>query len=244
MQSVFDSKQGFAARGGMVSYTIRIIQDGLWVVEQPFALYGAELGIRMTIVRMSDGDLWLHSPVRFGENLAAQIATLGNIRYIVTPSKMHRLFVMDWVAALPHAVHYVPIGLTLHAPGAKLPTTLTQTPPKEWGAHMEQHEIQGIPDLNEIVFFHPASRTLILTDLCFNICEGAGWTKFLFTLNGAFGRLAMTRLFRRYVKDPVAFRASVDRIARWDFDRIIVSHGEIVEANGKELFSMAFDNLK
>ena len=113
----------------MVTYTIKLLQDGLYVVEQSFALYGAELGIRMTLARIGEHDLWVHSPVRFGENLAAQIATLGSVRSIVSPSKMHRLFLSEWIAAHPHAVHYVPMGMTLHAPGGKLPTTLSPTRP-------------------------------------------------------------------------------------------------------------------
>jgi len=228
----------------MVAYTIKLLQDGLYVVEQPFALYGAELGIRMTVVRTSDNELWLHSPVRFGENLAAQVATLGSVRSIVSPSKMHRLFLPEWIAAYPQAVHYVPMGMSLHVPGGKLPTTLTPTPPKEWHGQLEQHEVQGIPELNELVFYHPATRTLILTDLCFNIRAGALWTQLFFTLNGTWDRFAPTRIFRRAIQDHVAFRASIDRILRWDFDRIIVSHGEIVERDGKELFRTAFENLR
>ncbi len=228
----------------MVTYTIKLLQDGLYVVEQSFALYGAELGIRMTIVHINDNELWLHSPVRYGENLAAQIATLGSVRSIVSPSKMHRLYLSEWIAAHPQAVHYAPVGMPLHAPGSKLPTTLSQMPPKEWHAQMEQHEVQGIPDLNEMVFFHPATRTLILTDLCFNIREGALWTRLFFTLNGAWQRLTPTRIFQHFIQDRVAFRASVDRILRWDFDRIILSHGEIVERDGKALFRAAFENLR
>ena len=228
----------------MVTYTIKLLQEGLYVVEQSFTLYGAELGIRMTIVRMHDDALWLHSPVRFGENLAAQIATLGTVRSIVSPSKMHRLFLPEWIAAHPQAVHYVPMGMTLHAPGGKLPTTLGQALPKEWQGQVEQLEVQGIPELNEVVFFHPVTRTLILTDLCFNIREGGSWTRLMFQLNGAWDRFAPTRIFQRAIQDRVAFRASIDRILRWDFDRIIVSHGEIVERDGKELFRAAFENLR
>jgi hypothetical protein len=228
----------------MVSYAIKLLQDGLYVVEQSFALYGAELGIRMTIVRTNGNELWLHSPVRFGENLAAQIATLGSVRSIVSPSKMHRLFLPEWIAAHPQALHYASLGMLLHVPGGKSPTTLTQTPPKEWHGQIEQHEVQGIPELNEVVFFHAATRTLILTDLCFNIREGSLWTRLVFTLNGAWDRFAPTRIFQRAIQDRVAFRASIDRILRWDFDRIIVSHGEIVEHGGKELFRAAFENLR
>ena len=228
----------------MVTYTIKLLQDGLYVVEQSFALYGAELGIRMTIVRIGEHDLWVHSPVRFGDNLAAQIATLGAVRSIVSPSKMHRLFLPEWIAAHPRAVHYVPMGMTLHAPGGKLPTTLSQTPPKEWQDQLEQLEVQGIPELNEVVFFHPATRTLILTDLCFNIREGTLWTRLFFTLNGAWDRFTPTRIFQHFIQDRVAFRASIERILRWDFDRIIISHGEIIERDGKERFRAAFENLR
>ncbi len=228
----------------MVAYTIKVLQDGLYVIEQSFALYGAELGIRMTVVAMKDNGLWLHSPVRFGDNLAEQIATLGSVRHLVSPSKMHRLFLPEWITAYPQAVHYVPMGMTLHAPGGKLPTPLGQHPPREWQGQIEQLEVQGIPELNEVVFFHPATRTLILTDLCFNIREGRLWTRLLFKLNGAWDRFGPTRIFQRYIQDHVAFRASIDRILRWDFDRIIVSHGEIIEANGKEQFRAAFENLR
>lgn len=228
----------------MVAYTIKILQDDLYVVEQPFALYGAELGIRMTVVRLSDNELWLHSPVRYGTNLAAQLATLGTVRYIVSPSKMHRLFLNEWLAAHPRATHYVPAGMTLQMSGSKLPTTLSQMPPKEWRGSMEQHEVQGIPELNEVVFFHPRTRTLILTDLCFNIREGSWWTQVFFKLNAGWDRFGPTRIFKRAIQDRVAFRGSIDRILRWDFDRIIVSHGHVVESGGKELFRAAFEELR
>ena len=225
----------------MVAYTIKILQDDLYVVEQPFALCGVELGIRMMVLRLPGNELWIHSPVRFGENLAAQLATLGTVRYIVTPSKMHRLYLNEWLAAHPQATHYVPVGMTLQMPGSKLPTTLSQIPPKEWHGALEQYEIQGIPELNEVAFFHPQTRTLILTDLCFNIREGSWWTRLFFRFNEGWDRFGPTRIFRRSIQDRVAFRASIDRILRWDFERIIVSHGQIVEQGGKELFRAAFE---
>lgn len=228
----------------MVAYTIKILQDDVYVVEQSFSLYGAELGIRMTVLRLADNELWVHSPVRYGENLAAQLATLGKVRYIVTPSKMHRLFLAEWLAAHPQATHYVPAGMTLQMSGSKLPTTLSQIPPKEWRGKMEQHEVQGIPELNEVVFFHLPTRTLILTDLCFNIREGSRWTRLLFKLNGGWDRFGPTRIFNRAIQDRVAFRASIDRILRWDFDRVIVSHGHVVESGGKALFHAAFEKLR
>jgi hypothetical protein len=225
----------------MVSYTIRQVQEGLWFVDQSFDLYRAELGIRMTVVRLPNGELWLHSPVRFGDNLAAQLSEFGPVRHIVSPSKMHRLFVLEWMAAFPEATHYVAPGMTLRAPGADLPTMLGSTAPREWGGVFELQEILGVPDLNEMEFFHVPSRTLILTDLLFNIVEGDWWTRLFFTLNDAWGRPALTRVYRRFIKDPVAFRGTVDRLQRWDFDRVVVSHGAVIEHDGKAALTTALD---
>lgn len=49
-------------------------------------------------------------------------------------------------------------------------------------------------------------------------------------------RLAGDDLLLHCVRDKQAARDSVKRILDWDFDRIIVGHGEIVEAGGRELF--------
>jgi hypothetical protein len=50
---------------------------------------------------------------------------------------------------------------------------LGNEPQAEWRGQIEQHLFRGAPPLNEVVFFHPATRTLILTDLVFNTPKGA-----------------------------------------------------------------------
>lgn len=50
-------------------------------------------------------------------------------------------------------------------------------------------------------------------------------------------------LFRAAVRDKSAARASVDQILEWDFDRVIVGHGEIIEADGHEAFRSAWSWL-
>jgi hypothetical protein len=49
---------------------------------------------------------------------------------------------------------------------------------------------------------------------------------------------------RRGIRDWQAARESVERILRWDFDRIIVSHGDVLEAGGHEHFAAAFAFLR
>jgi hypothetical protein len=89
----------------------------------------------------------------------------------------------------------------------------------------------------EVVFFHRDSRTLILTDLCFNlrhipsVMQGVQARMF-----GVFDRFGPSRLFRLMMNDRKAARASLERISEWDFDRVIVAHGEVLQSGGKRLW--------
>ena len=95
-----------------------------------------------------------------------------------------------------------------------------------------------------MVFFHRASRTLLLTDLAFNVAAGAtGGARFFYWLAGAGGRFGPHRLMRTLIRDRAAARASVNRILQWDFDRITVTHGEVLESGGRSAFANAFSFL-
>ena len=95
--------------------------------------------------------------------------------------------------------------------------------------------------MNEVVFFHPASRSLILADLAFNLGpEGPWWFGLLMRVYGAWGRFGPTPLEKFLMRDKAAVRASLDHILMWDFDRVIVGHGRNIETNGKAVFREAF----
>jgi hypothetical protein len=48
---------------------------------------------------------------------------------------------------------------------------------------------------------------------------------------------------RRLIRDRVAARESVARILRWNFDRVIVTHGDVLESGGLAKFAEAFSFL-
>src|SRR5262249_42579121 len=94
---------------------------------------------------------------------------------------------------------------------------------------------------DEVDFFHPATRTLILTDLCFQIpADSPPLTRFVMRRLGILGRFAASKSFRVTIRDRAAVISSLERILAWDFDRIIISHGEIVERNSRAAFREAF----
>jgi len=103
--------------------------------------------------------------------------------------------------------------------------------------------LQGVTKINEVLFFHPNSRSLIVTDLCFNMkgIPGIGaWL--ILNLFGTYDQFAMSRFFARYVTDRKAFELSLQKVFSWDFDRIVVSHGQNIESNGKEILQNALFN--
>lgn len=218
---------------------IEIGQD-LWVFEKPFRLFGADFGNRMTVARMVDGSLFVHSPVAFDAYLAGALAELGLVRWIVTPNCFHGLYIDDWLAAFPSAQYFAPAGVK--APTVAVATPLDESAAGLWSTDIAQLRVAGIPKLNEYVFFHRPSKTLILTDLAFNIGPDVSlWTKVFFTLNDAYGKLGPSRVMRSLVEDPVALAVSLREILVWDFDSIVVSHGRVVTDGAKRIFRAAFE---
>ena len=63
-------------------------------------------------------------------------------------------------------------------------------------------------------------------------------------LNSAYGRFGPSRLFRYTVlKDAREMRASIDRILEWDFERVVVAHGEVLESDGIRALRRSFSWL-
>lgn len=95
------------AKGGLHPHIthprLQPLADDLWTVRAPLKLGGLEIGTRMTVARLADGSLWLHSPVRPTADLTKELDALGPVRHIVAPSKMHHLFLMPFAEKYPEA---------------------------------------------------------------------------------------------------------------------------------------------
>ena len=104
-----------------------------------------------------------------------------------------------------------------------------------WAGQIEQLFFRGYPLANEVIFFHPASRTLLLTDLACNFREDSPvLTRLFFGLLRAYGHLGPSLLERVLIRDRPAARACLNRILEWDFDRVIVAHGQVLLGGGRE----------
>ena len=225
----------------------RNLASDLWVIDRPFKLpyVGVDIGTRMTCIRLADGRLFLHSPVKLDGVLRSSLDALGEVRSVVAPNKLHHLFLAEYITSYPRAIVYAAPSLSKKRPDLHFNGELGDEPQTEWRGQIKQHLFRGAPALNEVVFFHPATRTLILTDLAFNIPKEAAKRSPLFYWLWDVGHLGPHRFVRlRAIRDRQAARGSVEKILSWNFDRIIVSHGEVVETDGHNQFAAAFAFLR
>jgi len=223
---------------------MRELHADLWVTETPLRFLGLEVGTRMTTIRLPNGDLLLHSPVRLDEELRRKIQALGRVAYLIAPNKLHHLFLDDWITAFPDAALHLAPGLDSKRKDLLPAGILGDTPDPAWAEVLDQVALQGFSFANEVVFFHKPSRTLILTDTAFNVGpEAVPATRFFFKLNGVYDRVSPTILEKMLIRDRTAFRAGMERILAWPFERIIVGHGAVKESGGREELTRGYDWL-
>lgn len=198
----------------------------------------------MTVIRLGSGDLLLHSPVAIDDATRGEVGELGTVRWIVGPCLVHHFFLADWQAAFPEALLCGAPGLAEKRADLPFSVRLPDEAPSSWADTVEMIQFEGAPLMNEIVFLHAPSRTLVLTDLAFNRPPGTPDGAPLFhRLVGARDRFGPHRIVRFGIRDRAAGRRSIDQILNWDFDRVIVSHGAVLESGGKSAMAKAFDYL-
>lgn len=222
------------------------VDAGLWCATQPLRFFGTEIGTRMSVVRLADGGLLLHSPIDPTAELRTALAALGPVRHVVAPNRFHHLFAGRWCDAGSDVALHVAPGLLdkrkdLAAAGAR---ELGAAPDPAWAGLLDQVRVEGMPWVNEVAFLHRASRSLLVCDLAFHIGpDSPPWTRLWFRVMGAYDRLETTFLEKIITRDREAARASLERILAWDFERVVVSHGRILETGGREAFRRAWSWL-
>ena len=153
---------------------LKPVADGVWIVDSgPLRALGIPLPVRMTVIRLHDGGIWLHSPTRYDARLHRDIAALGPIRHMVAPNVAHWTFLKDWQAHCPEALVWAAPNLRqrgqVRRSGLRLDRVLDDAAPPEWAADLRQAVVPGGLSFREVAFFHGESRTLILTDLVLNL---------------------------------------------------------------------------
>ncbi|PKQ04317.1 MAG: DUF4336 domain-containing protein [Alphaproteobacteria bacterium HGW-Alphaproteobacteria-12] len=231
--------------------TLKPLARDIWIVDGP--VIGMKwLGLRlpfptrMTIVRLADGGLWVHSPVAITQALKAEVDALGPVRFIVAPNKIHYWWVGEWRTAYPDAIAFATPRVEEKAGphGISFDRELTDAPETNWAGEIDQVLVPG-RFLTEAVFFHRASATLILTDLIENFemkkVPGA-FFRFVLRITGvAHPHGAMPKDLRAtFAGHKQDVKRAVETMIGWAPARIVIAHGRCYEGNAVAELRRAF----
>jgi hypothetical protein len=212
---------------------INEVAAGVHTVDRPQRYNGIEVGARMTVLQLDDG-LLIHSPVDVDPT---RVEHLGEPRWVLAPNLLHHLYVGPWADAGLEA--WAAPGLPEKRTDIEFDGVIdSQSHP--FGSEVEVLPMRAFPMTNEVVVLHRPSRTLIVSDLVFNFTKTAPWLTraAMWCLCGYPG--CSTTLLERFGMDRDIARLEVERIAEWDFDRLIMAHGEVIETGGKAALLEAF----
>ena len=238
--------------------TPKPVGDSIWVVDGPVVRMSSNLGVtvpfptRMVVIRLKSGDLFLWSPTELDEALRSRIETLGTVRHLVSPNKIHYAHVATWKRAYPDATAWASPGVRERATSQDIEVVfdaeLGDRPDPAWREEVGQIFFRGSRFMEEVVFFHRASRTVILADLIENFePERVG------ILLGSLARLAGTAhpdgkapldLRLTFLGRKAAARTSLRQMLAWKPEQVIMAHGLPYYRSGTAELRRAFRWLK
>jgi len=224
------------------------VDEQLWVAKAPQRFYGIPMGTRMTVARLPNGRLWVHSPIPLdvvGSKVKADLDALGDVAFAVAPNFIHHLYMAPFMEAYPNVRLWVSPKLETKRSDLPFEGVLDDEPPADtWGDTFDQAVCRGSTHMDEVVFFHKDSKTLVLCDLleCVHHTAPWGW-RLVGKLAGIYERPAPPVDMRATFRDKPAARAFVDRVLDWDIQRIILSHGNLIDTDAKDTFARAYGFL-
>ena len=193
-----------------------------------------------------------HSPIELTPALKAEIDSLGPVEHLISPNKIHYAHIQSWVEAYPHAIAWASPGVRERAASQHIPITfhadLGDEPPPEWIAEIDQLIFRGSRFMDEVVFFHRQSRTLILTDLIENfepsrVAKGLRWVIRLAGIADPNGKTPMD-LRMTFLGRKAQARQGYHQMLAWAPEKIILAHGRWYPENGMAELKRAFQWLQ
>jgi hypothetical protein len=217
------------------------LADGLFAIERRFFMPGGlAVPTRSLAVRTPGGALAVISPPP-DEVSRRDAAALGRVGCLIAPNSFHYGGLASWARAFPEARVFLAPGLRARRPELPAGEALAEgvaTPFEDALPHTVLGPVRGI---SEVAFLHASSRTLILTDACFHILEAPRRDRLGWRLLGAWQRFGPSRTARTILlRDRARVAEFVERMCGWDFERIVVAHGEALEGAGPALLREAF----
>jgi hypothetical protein len=219
-----------------------VVPDAIWVTERPVWFSGVRLRSRTTVVRLSGGALWVHSPCTPTDDVCAALDALGEVRWIVVPNRYHHLQAPATAARYPRALVVGPTSAEARnarvrlAMGADEPAYVRSTP------ELTSIQLKGVPFLDETIFFHPASGSLIAADLVMSAGARDHWTwRISARILGRYGKIRTPPDVQMHTRASTAVAESIAQMRALPLRRILVAHADTITERPVEQLAEAWD---
>ena len=224
---------------------VEFVPDQIWAKTYSVHYVGCDFDARMTVAKLDDNRLMLHSPCEIDAATQAGIDAIGTVDCIVAPGSYHYFYVASAQVAFPNADTYICPGIERKRPDIAFDWFLSDHAPASWSDVMGQVLVRGNRFIWEVAFFHRPTKTLLLVDLIENITDTTPhvnwgmklWWKAVFHM---WNNPKPAPEYQFGWKDKALARASLQLILEWDFDRVVIAHGDNVTDGAKEFVKEAW----
>ena len=224
------------------------VDTDIWIAEGDIvSFFGFAYSTRCVIVRLPDRSLWIWSPIKLSEGLRNAVASLGAPHHFVSPNKLHHLYLQDWIQEWPGALLWGPKTTIDKRRDLTFQPPLADKAPAAWQGCFDMVRFTGSIFMDELVFFHRPSRTVILADLSENFDDRfltshwkpwQVWIARRWGITTAKGYAPLE--WRLSFIDRAKARSARNRILAWNAERVIMAHGEWQKSNGRAYLEQAF----
>jgi hypothetical protein len=213
-----------------------------------------KIGGRATLVRLPSGAVACFSPVALTDEVKSTVNEMGSMKYLVASDYEHHMSMTPWHKEYPAAkvIGVEGIDEKKKDEDIKFDVIFTKANKdtlkvdEEFDREFDYEYVPGHGN-KELVFNFRRDKTLIEADMLFSLPAIEQYSKskesphsgFLTGLLNGGGNIAGPALWQRRMLwygiavDRQSFNQSVARIDKWDFDRIIPCHGDVIESGGK-----------
>lgn len=214
----------------------------IWVQERSLWFGGVKLRSRSTVVKMQNGSLWLHSPAEPTAELCRELDALGDVAWIVVPNRFHHLHAASLKAKYPRAQIIAPASVRARNSAVIIDHDIGNAGRDGGLSEFRPLALSGVPFLDETLFFHEPSQSLIAADLMMCGDPKDHWTwRWVSHAFGQYGKFKLPPDVRMHTKPSPELRASLDALLKLPMARILIAHSDTIHDRPAEQLGLAWD---
>ena len=203
---------------------------GIWISESKLWFSGVRLRARTTVIRLADDKLWVHSASEPTAEYCAELDRLGEVHWVVVPNRFHHIHAPAMKARYPKAQIIGPASAKLRNKNLVLDVTIDDARVPSLVPELSPVPLRGVPFLDETLFFHTKTGTLLGADLMMCGCAADHWTwRWTSHILGQYEHHKVPPDVRWNTRSGPELHQALDGIAKLPIKRILVAHSDPIE---------------